>query len=481
MVSFLKNLDMFGVSFSFNTFGQEKFKTKLGASMTCICLCIMGVFVYFFGTDFFHKENPNVIPNFLVHLETKKVPLKNEDLAFMFRLEDKYTNPINMSNSPYKLSGQYFHFRKNTKGVSEVMCVVSGPTIVKKCSKTKATLNPELRKVKLDEWFCWDMEAIKTQCRVQLKDKEPQYEPFLGGYMDEDELTALRYDVMNHEWDFAKNQPVNIVPDEEYTKVEWPSINVRYPAVSYDANSPDKPIITYYDAVYKVVSTNNYTRIFHFMSLVTNIDDSGWVFPNRTTTQTLELDTNDSESVAQQPTPNGAREFYLGFFMNVKKEKLYRRNFMKLQQLAALVGGMAKSVFYVFAFYTMLKAIIERDKELRRRFYKVKHDIKRIESELSLQPQASKVNTIVKNDESNPTDYQRLGWRDYLLSFCRKSEVEKANARIIELMNKHMYEKFDVAYLVKHFEEFSLIKQMLCTEEQKELLEADKKEIEVEA
>ena len=480
MVAHLKKLDMFGVAFSFNTFGQEKFKTKLGASMTCICLSIMGVFVYFFGTDFFHKENPNVIPNTLVHLESKKVPLRNEELTFMFRLEDGNSNPYDLATIPYKLSGAYFHTRRNSKGVSEVVCYVGGPEIIKKCSQTKATLNPDLTKIKLEDWFCWDMEAVKTKCRAKLKDNEPDYEPFLGGYIDENEYSALRYDVTNYTYDWEKMETTNIVPLEEYSKHFLPNINVRFPNVSYDANSPDKPIITYYDSIFKVVSTFNYTRIWHFMSLVTNIDDSGWVFPSRTTTQSLELDRSEGESSATSQTSAGRRQFYAGFFMNVKKERLYRRNFMKLQQLAALVGGMAKFVFMVFAFYTMFKVVQERDSELRKRFYEVKCAKRSGDSEFPLQQEESKANTVVQPRKIFKTVDQRLGWFVYLLRLCRKSASEIANTKIVEQMNKHMYEKFDVAYLVKHFEEFKLLKEMLCTEEQKEILEKQKTEVEVE-
>ena len=480
MSTHFKNLDMFGVAFSFNTFGQEKFKSKLGASMTLVCLSIMAVFVYFFGMDFFHKENPNVIPNTLVHLESKKVPISNEKYSFMFRLEDGYNNPYDVDKTPYRLSGRYFHLKKNDKGVSEVICEVGGEGIIKKCSKTKATLNPDLIKFKLEDWMCWDMDAVKTLCRAKLKDKVPNYEPFLGGYMDEDEVSALRYDVTNYIWDWEKKQHTNIVSDEELIKAPIPNINVRFPAVSYEANSSDKPIRTYYDSVFKKINPNNYTRIFHFMSLVTNIDDSGWVFPSRTTTKSMELDKSDAESLNQQLSMNSPKIFYFGFFVNVKKEKLYRRNFMKLQQLAALVGGMTKFVFMTFAFYTMLKAVQERDSELRRRFYEIKYIKRTGNSDLPLHQGESTVNKIVQPREINLLNDQKPSWCAYLLRFARKSAIDISNTRIVEQMNKLMYEKFDVAYLVKHFEEFSLIKEMMCTEEQKEILENNKTKVEVE-
>ena len=481
MVANFKNLDMFGVQFTLYTFGQQKFKTNFGATMTAISLTIIGVFIYLFGTDFWYHENPNVIPNQIVHIQSKKIPLNNEKYTFMFRLKDDNIVKMPEDKIPYKLGGSYGHLRKNKDGVLEMLCWVGGSDIIKKCSETKATLNPDLTKEKLDIWFCWNEEAIKTKCRAKLKDKEPNYEPFLGGGLDEDEYAGLRYDVLNYERDWETFLPSSIVPDEKFSKVGVFSIHTRYPAVSYDGSSAGNPITTYYELTTKAVNPNTYTRHMNFMSLVTNIDDTGWVFPNRTTTQSMELDKSESESVAQPGTVNGSRVFYLGFFFNVKKEKVYKRTFMKLQQLSALVGGMTKSVFMVFAFYAMFKSIQARDKELRKRFYEVKCIKTSGDSEFPLQQQEMKVNTLVKSSESNQENVTKLGWCAYLLRCCSKSETEVTNARIFKQMNKHMYEKLDVAYLVKQFEEFSLLKELLCSEEQKEQLENHKTEVQVEA
>ena len=189
MDNLLKKIDMFGVSFSINTFGKAKYTTNTGGILTTVALTIIGVFTYLFGTDFFHKENPNLVESDLVHLQSKMVPLTNKKNTFMFRLEDGLDKPhLNYDTMPYKFVGMYFHFRKNGNGDFELVCWVRGiDEIFTKCSNTKAKQNPSLMKEKLEEWMCWDMELIKTECRKQLGDKDPEYEPVLGGNRDEEE------------------------------------------------------------------------------------------------------------------------------------------------------------------------------------------------------------------------------------------------------------------------------------------------------
>ena len=312
MVSHLKNIDMFGVAFSFNTFGQAKFKTNLGALMTCMCLAIVSVFIYLFGTDFFHKENPNVIPNFLVHLKSKKIKLKTDKYSFMMRLEYNRNIPVSSEKTPFKIDGSYYHIRKDNKGESKLLVWVGGPDIIKKCSETRATFNKDLTNIKLDEWLCWDFEAVKAKCRAKLKDIEPEYEPFLGGHYDEEEYTALRYDVTNRLFDYETEKTTFIVPDKEFNNLSGDvNINVRFPAVSYDSESHGNPIRTFYDSMFKVVKPINQIRMHNFMSLVTNIDDSGWVFPSRTTTDSMEKDRSEQETNAVSVGENIAKSFYL--------------------------------------------------------------------------------------------------------------------------------------------------------------------------
>ena len=478
MTSHIKKLDMFGVSFTFNTFGQSKFKTACGGYLTIITLFIVGISIYLFGTDFFHKENPNVTPNQMVQLDSKKVKVPNESFSFMFRLQDGLSKPHDVDKTPYRLDGTYFHLKKSDAGEYELKCSAVGNNIITKCSNTKATLNRHLTKERLEEWYCWDMERIKSLCKEQGNIKDPDYEPFIGGNTDEDEYAMLRFEVKNWAYDYEKKTTTFLSSFEELEKFGGPMLNIRYPNVSYDSSLRGDPLEVYYDSQLVKLVPTTWRRDFRLMSIVTAIDDNGWMLPMRTTTTSLEPQKVDTEYLPSKWSGE-LKYFYMGFFMNVKRETIYKRNFMKIQSLVAIVGGMMKSVVATFGFFGIINAIRERDESLRDEFYKVKVRKNAIIAENPLTIEDSNIKKVVAQNVNEAASL-KLGFWAFLFRFFCKSAERSRQVRLFEQMNEYMYKKMDVAYLFKMFEQFENMKDMLLSEEQKELLKNNKTEIELE-
>ena len=127
---------------------------------------------------------------------------------------------------------------------------------------------------------------------------------------------------------------------------------------------------------------------------------------------------------------------------------------MKLQQLAAVVGGMIKSIIAVFGLYAIYAALTERDELLQKEFYKVKVVPNSITSELSLHKEASQVNTIVSTKERKYVGENQYSIWANLKCLCFKNAEEAKRARIFEQMRDYIHAKMDVAYLFKLFEQF---------------------------
>ena len=479
MDSHLKKIDMFGVSFSFSTFGKAKFTTSFGGFLTLVTLCIVTIFIYIFGTDFFHKENPNVVESDLVHLQTKPIAVPNEKISFMFRLQDGSTVPYDIDSIPFKVTVAYFHFRKNSQGKDELYCFVRGSELVSKCSKTKASLNPDLGGVVLEDWLCWDMEKIKEECKKVLGDKDPDYEPFLGGHFDENDYSSLRFDVVNYDYDGINKKYLNVYPLEELNKYNGNMmLSLRFPNFSYDSSRVYDPLQVYYDTQLIALNSGTRRRENRFNQLVTAIDDHGWMFKSTVTKTILAPDKTDVEY-----TPNdssGRMTFFTGFIWNVKKEKVLKRNFMKVQQLVAIVGGMIKSVVGIFSVITLYRALFERDQELIRQFYKLKLKLSvSNNSELPLNNKETKVNTVMEPRKLTEIEDDSLSFWAYLFRFCCKSSDKARAIEMFDKMRDYMNEKMDVSYLFKLFEQFTMIKNFLLTDDQKELLENAKTEIDL--
>ena len=51
------NLDLFGIVFSFTTFGNEKFRSIFGACLTVLCIIMTLTISFLFGLDFLLQVN----------------------------------------------------------------------------------------------------------------------------------------------------------------------------------------------------------------------------------------------------------------------------------------------------------------------------------------------------------------------------------------------------------------------------------------
>ena len=218
-----------------------------------------------------------------------------------------------------------------------------------------------------------------------------------------------------------------------------------------------------------------------YMHLVTALDDNGWMFPVTSKHESMMPDKVDTEYLPVEKFADGRRVYYAGFFIGSKKELVHKRSFMKLQTLIAVVGGMIKSITNFFLFVVTLRAINERDEQLIEVFYKTNVRNTLQNSQIELKSEETKVNTVLEKAQVVAFNENRCNFFNRMFSFCWKSAEQGKQAKVKELMRAHLYEKMDVSYIIKLFEQFSLLKEMILTDDQKELIENKKTEIELDA
>ncbi len=146
-----KKIDIFGIIFNFSTLGKEKFKTILGSLMTIFCVVAISIFTFFFGQNFYFRENPMVLTQTVLPENYSDLnPLTNENFFFAWRISDDYSATFNHTGKfyPYIL---YYHYDNIIEEDLQYYEIESVP-----CSSPEYYDKDFAKSFKADNWQCID-------------------------------------------------------------------------------------------------------------------------------------------------------------------------------------------------------------------------------------------------------------------------------------------------------------------------------------
>ena len=150
----LKVLDLFGTSFQFTVFKDDKYKTNLGGIVTIISVIIIIIFIYLFGRDIFLKLNPVINQeNKIKNTYGDPLNLTNNNSIIAFRIEDSSLSYTSFENYLFP-NFQYKGFKKNDINVN--VLVENFEINYQRCDKLNLTDNYFKETFNLSQWFCLD-------------------------------------------------------------------------------------------------------------------------------------------------------------------------------------------------------------------------------------------------------------------------------------------------------------------------------------
>jgi hypothetical protein len=336
----LKNIDIFGKTFEFSTFNQPKYKTNLGGIMTLISLVIMLAFSFVFGKNFFYRLNPVIISQTVVpekYPESMRIN-KTNNLVIAFRIEDPDGLPVNFEGIMYPMI-TYYYYSKN--GGTELKNRKKELFPFSKCDNKNADSADFRKNVKqLDSWFCFDF---------------PSGEYYLGGAWDSDELNyfELTINYCDKEAKYkqgAKCRDKEVLQDELYKKELY--FSLLYPTYYFKPNNVTAPLsLDYKNYFYKLNLVMQKTDRFFFKEATVE-DDQGWLLATPANKTLIGFSKQISDfnlfDLTQYSNEGTGTAFYTLVVYYDKNYEFYQRTYMKIQDLAAIMGGLVKMVL-VFA------------------------------------------------------------------------------------------------------------------------------------
>ena len=473
MLAVLKKFDLFGSETQLNTFGEEKFTTTCGGILSILTYIIILIFSYFFGEDFFYKSNPNVVEQERITKKTDFIYPQTADYAFMVRAEDTRLIAHDINSLPYKFEAWYFHAVFSSKGFFEFK--FTSNDILTRCSDTAHKDNLLLKDLKLQEWLCVDFDKIKAQGRAELKDLN--YQPPFGGDWDEPEVGEFYFAVQNfrtdkktfRQYDFAKTEDI-LKWHETNTLV----ISTKFPDAAFNDKNEGSPLQVYYkNHSVQVTPEMSYRETRYFKKLELQ-DDSGWLLKDVNLTETIQTDWMFPYTRVNDLSKIRNVGFYTHLFFLDKKTRVISMSYMKLQELGAEIGGFVKFVMMTFGYLAKFYASFLKTLILISKLFTYENKRKEKNSSVMNLQTKQKTNTYIETKaKSSPQreEANKIGFFNYLWSLmCYKSAKKNLDVLFFHEASKKVKEKLDIDYLLKHYEKFDNLLEIVLTPEQTALL-----------
>ena len=377
----------------------------------------------------------------------------------MMRVQ-KTTNVYNPTNLPVRLDFVYYDYREEVKGKRELKCRVY--EIKSNCALTELKDDPQYDLEDLKNWFCIDFKKIQQQCAVITK--EPNYRPYIGGYLGDTKWGYVQMIASNseHDNDFKVIYQGTL---SEVKELDSFFIDLRYPKFYLKKNQFENALSTRFE-----IERHNlypYSRRFdsRFMKQVSLHDDIGWVQEQIETKRSIELDKILSQPFTNSLDKEGLIGFYNTIFYLGRNEKEFNRRFMKLSDIFAQVAGIMKPIMIAIVFFMTFYNSFERDSYLiRNLFDRIDYSLSKNDTKIDVLVVAAKVEDS-KIEEVKKKEVT-LGFFNYYFCTFRQSVDEVVNMAFFKNARQYISKKIDVQELFKFYEKFEKLIEITLNEEQ---------------
>ena len=467
----LSKLDMFGVSYTLKTQGREKFTTVLGGVLTLLTIFVITAISLLFGTDFYMKKNPKFLENNKVHEEQQTLLLDEKIHPFMIKINNPtgfYGKFIEYpeGQNPLKPMIRYGDY-KYEKGKSQPICSIANAAI--KCSETLLKGDTRFEKDDLSQWYCLDYAKVKGVCRE--KSKDPSYQPQLSGYVGDSRMTNIFVSVANFEYDQDWNK-LNISPAEPVRQIFEFTLNIRFPKYYFNSEKLESALVTKIEQQSYAVSPTSARLEYKFLKKVLLVDDMGWVLESLRSAHSVDLDWTQSMYYNNDLTQEGIKFFYSTYFNLNANEKVFKRVYMRIQDVGAQVSGFAKVFISSATLVYVVFAVYRRDQLLIRSAFDV--DESKVEKKAESQPIAN--NTIVGSSSGDTkvevanTAVRMIGFFQFYMRCCRKTSESERSAEFFKLARQYIDQRLDVTTILTLHEKVERLAQLSLSEEDLHLL-----------
>jgi hypothetical protein len=337
----LQALDVFGVAYNFNLNNSQSYKSPFGGVMSIFCLFMLTVFMYFFGIDFYYKKNPKVIGSTVYNQDYYTTPLNSSQGILAWKIEDHYTVMPNFTGILFpRIVYKKFLEDPETKFLNLIDAQILPQ---KRCDQVE-DVDPILKtNYDLKAWWCLDFTGTNFT---------------FGGYWGGKvvNMIYLLIDACNEDKSHCSSikEVQSLAPGAENSLF----FSMLYPQAYFSPNDLNTPLNYAYYYFTETIDLHVIKKNVFFFTKYMLEDDLGWMAQDIRTSSIFVYQSffkdyfyKDASKWSNVTMDQNTVVYMNGLYFD-KNPFLYTRSFMKLQDLAAVVGGALKSTILVFAIFS---------------------------------------------------------------------------------------------------------------------------------
>lgn len=349
----LNKVDIFGSTFQFTTFGEEKHTTAFGGLMSSLLAVTMVILTGILSVSVISRSSAQIISAIVTPIASgPPVPLTNDKIVIAWRISGS-THIPNWNGTIYPTIN-YVEYSPGGFNIKRLP--------IEKCTPELLGGADRLSGQTLEAWYC-----------LNYTDKNMS----LGGYWDQSYYNYIQIILStcpDETVTGSKNCTNSTGLNELFnTAMNFWMFELQYINVQLDPSNLEKPFKSFFTDYNTMLNANLQRKDFLYFRENTLQDDQGWVlaeeknttyyYGNRIETQFVFID----DSVLAKP---GQDSSFYNLLISLEKTYNYNvRTYVKLQAFAANIGGLMKIFITVFAFLCdILNAVRRKEKLMNKMF-----------------------------------------------------------------------------------------------------------------
>lgn len=321
---FLEALDFFGQKVEFNINGKKNTQTALGGLLALVVIMMIIASAWTLGKDIFLHEQPALVVQDLIETKRPSLTLDAYSFPISIVIQDIPSNAVYFNPSYFKMAVQLYEI-DNSKGTTKTTDYA-----LEKCEKHHfpTVSNDTFYSSGMNNYIC-----IRNQNIT------------ISGYWDEPTVTYLMIRLLycHDEPHCASKQEIDAFLMKK--KITW---NIYCLNSLIDTNNYEAPTQFYILNLYRM--TQVYVSKIHevYLQTLSSFTDMGIIFEEFKESTSIAFDFEKSDSTNEVSD----RSLYDFLIFASNKKTVYKRRYVKVQALAANLGGIVKFLMTIASFLT---------------------------------------------------------------------------------------------------------------------------------